>query len=193
MKGADFAPGTYTLVLRDRKGLNRGEPVEVSVKDAPSGPVEVSVTGFSVVSPAPITDRSSVRFSLSLECTSGYFSDAYHIVIFPDAEGLVSSVDSKSAPYFYLGAGQSETKTFDVDLSSLEYGKYLAKVYASDGKAASQIQAKFELVKDVSTGLFGIESDSDGEEIIYDLYGRRHSRPLAPGIYIINGVKTLVK
>lgn len=33
----------------------------------------------------------------------------------------------------------------------------------------------------------------DGTEVIYNLQGIRVARPLAPGIYIINGAKTLVK
>ena len=45
-----------------------------------------------------------------------------------------------------------------------------------------------------STGIDVVASDANKEEIIYDLNGRRiTNKPLAPGIYIINGKKTIVR
>lgn len=48
----------------------------------------------------------------------------------------------------------------------------------------------------VVTGIEDVTVDApaaDGEEVIYDLTGRRVYRPLMPGIYIINGQKYLIK
>ena len=45
-----------------------------------------------------------------------------------------------------------------------------------------------------STGIDVVTSDTNKEAIIYDLNGRRiTNKPLAPGIYIINGKKTIVR
>ena len=45
-----------------------------------------------------------------------------------------------------------------------------------------------------STGIDDVTADANKEEIIYDLNGRRiTNKPLAPGIYIINGKKTIVR
>ena len=45
-----------------------------------------------------------------------------------------------------------------------------------------------------STGIDVATVDANKEEIIYDLNGRRVTKkPLAPGIYIINGKKTILK
>ena len=45
-----------------------------------------------------------------------------------------------------------------------------------------------------STGIDVAAADANKEEIIYDLNGRRITKkPLAPGIYIINGKKTILK
>ncbi len=43
-----------------------------------------------------------------------------------------------------------------------------------------------------SAGIGSIEADGDARRAIYDLQGRRYSpqAPLAPGVYIIDGVKT---
>lgn len=44
-----------------------------------------------------------------------------------------------------------------------------------------------------TTGVENISCEGDGEEVIYNLQGIRMERPLRPGIYIINGVKTAVR
>ena len=47
---------------------------------------------------------------------------------------------------------------------------------------------------DSSTGVEDTTFDVNKEEIIYDLNGRRITmKPLAPGIYIINGKKTIIR
>lgn len=47
---------------------------------------------------------------------------------------------------------------------------------------------------DVSTGIEGVQvENTENQEIIYNLQGMRVERPLAPGIYIINGQKTAVR
>ena len=45
-----------------------------------------------------------------------------------------------------------------------------------------------------SAGIENVTGDAIKEEIIYDLNGRRITKkPLAPGIYIINGKKTIIR
>ena len=45
-----------------------------------------------------------------------------------------------------------------------------------------------------SSGIENVTADTNKEEIIYDLNGRRITKkPLAPGIYIINGKKTIIR
>ena len=47
---------------------------------------------------------------------------------------------------------------------------------------------------DSSSGIENVTAGANNEEIVYDLNGRRITKkPLAPGIYIINGKKTLIK
>ena len=49
------------------------------------------------------------------------------------------------------------------------------------------------LYLDSNSGIEDVTSDNTTEEVIYDLNGRRITKkPLAPGIYIINGKKTLI-
>ena len=45
-----------------------------------------------------------------------------------------------------------------------------------------------------SAGIEDVTADDTKEEIVYDLYGRRITKkPLAPGLYIINGKKTIIR
>ena len=45
-----------------------------------------------------------------------------------------------------------------------------------------------------SAGIENVTADMNKEEVIYDLNGRRITKkPLAPGIYIINGKKTIIR
>ena len=47
---------------------------------------------------------------------------------------------------------------------------------------------------DSSSGIENMIADATKEEVIYDLNGRRITKkPLAPGVYIINGKKTIVR
>ncbi len=58
--------------------------------------------------------------------------------------------------------------------------------YADDGFAYVFDLSKISAVK-------GMNVDNNGETIIYDLQGRRLNETVAPGIYIINGEKKVVK
>ena len=47
---------------------------------------------------------------------------------------------------------------------------------------------------DSSAGIGGVTSEDNKEETVYDLNGRRITKkPLAPGIYIINGKKRIIR
>ncbi|MDE6339664.1 MAG: C10 family peptidase [Muribaculaceae bacterium] len=188
MQRADFTPGTYQLVFRDGAGDDLSAPTDITVKDSP-GAATIGVTNFSLASTTPVENKNSVKFNVGVSCSSGYFSNALKIYVFPDAGGY--SVYSAETPYFYLNAGQSETKTADLDLSSLANGKYFASVYLNTSPASST-RASFEL-KDPTTGVEEIDAYDADQEMIYDIYGIRRTRPLNPGLYIINGRKTVIK
>ena len=47
---------------------------------------------------------------------------------------------------------------------------------------------------DSSAGIGGVTSEDNKEETVYDLHGRRITKkPLAPGVYIINGKKRIIR
>ncbi|MDE6287816.1 MAG: hypothetical protein K2M00_03405, partial [Muribaculaceae bacterium] len=190
VKDADFVAGNYQLIFCDGSGNRLSEPVDVKVAENP-GAAKVGVTEFKLISETPIFDKSQVKFNVGVECAEGYFSNSLRIVVFPYVSGNVTSVYSGDTPTFFLSAGQSETKEATIDLSSLSDGKYFSMLYLGSNQASST-QIVFELKTPVS-GVEAIEADEEAAEEIYNLFGVKCSRPLAPGVYIINGTKTLVK
>ena len=70
-----------------------------------------------------------------------------------------------------------------------------------DGATASSVQQflgngdiSMILSLETSAGLADVTADDQKEEVIYDLDGRRITKKsLAPGIYIINGKKTIIR
>lgn len=92
-----------------------------------------------------------------------------------------------------------ENGTFTIDMASLlpanaptSYNMTIpAGLFTVDGRLSPELKGAVTVTD--STGINSIEADSiDGNSIIYDLQGRRVVNP-AKGLYIINGVKTLVK
>jgi len=190
INGQTFEAGTYTLVFRDEQGNNISVPMQVEVKAQPTS-VSIGLADFKLVSPDPVGDKSAVKFSASVYCGEGYYAGSLRLYIFPYIAGNVSSVASFETPMFYVEAGQTDTKEFEVDLSSLDNGKYFCQLRHNQ-LGWLEPQVVFTLDQ-TSTALDEIDAAETGEETIYDLKGMRHTRPLAPGLYIINGVKTLVK
>ncbi|MDE5750589.1 MAG: C10 family peptidase, partial [Duncaniella sp.] len=183
LSGKDFAAGTYTLVFRAEDGRDLSTPVTVEVKEVTSAP-SITVSDFKLLTPSPVSDKKSVKFSVRIDCTEGYYAGALRVVIFPLIYGQsVSSVDSKEFPTVYLSAGESETVTADLDMSAHENGNYFAILYNGNTQA-SGTQLTFEL-KDIYTSITEVGTDEPATETIYDLRGISHTRPLAPGIYIL--------
>ena len=70
-----------------------------------------------------------------------------------------------------------------------------------DGATASNLRqflgngdVTLTLSLESSVGIENVTSDAIKEEVIYDLNGRRITKkPLAPGVYIINGKQTIIR
>lgn len=191
-KDEEFKAGTYRLIFRDGTDSNISEPKEIIVKEVPEGETIIDVKEFALMDETPVRDKKSVKFHIDVECKAGYFSGPLRVIVFPYEYGDVSSVGAWDSPYIYLGEGQSVSKTFDIDLSRLKNGKYFAILYSGSHQASDK-EIVFELMDDSDTSIEEITPDTESEEIIYDLNGVRHAGPLLRGIYIINGVKTIVR
>ena len=70
--------------------------------------------------------------------------------------------------------------------------KLPAGMFAIGNNVSPAVTANLTLAKETSTGIREVNAAEKGADVIYDLQGRRVSKA-SKGVYIINGVKTLVK
>lgn len=187
LKGEDFEPGEYLLLFQDSEGKPISESVKVTVDPTP-GAATIKVTGFKVDEEEPVKDKSAVKFTFAVTCEEGYFTGRVHIYIFPGDGGR--DLAGANSDMMYIDTGEKHYGDIVMDLSTLDDGEYIAIMYY-DGHAITD-QIRFRLADD-TTGISAIESDANNAKTIFDLNGVRHTEPLRPGIYIINGVKTIIR
>ncbi len=185
LKDQEFPAGEYKLVFKDESGQTVSDPISVTV-DIMTAETAFTITDFKLDDADPVTDPTKVTFSFTLNCTSGVFFSDVELVIFPGDGGY--DVYHKDSDRTYLTAGESAHSSVEADLQDLKDGEYLALIYSS-GKAVSD-RVYFKLKRD-SSGISEITDDPASEEI-YDLWGHKLTRPLQPGLYIINGKKVLI-
>lgn len=106
-----------------------------------------------------------------------------------DCYCIIDSVQTSVVEGVYENSGYS----FELDMSGLEEGEHTLTYLLLDNTG---------IVTDVRTATFIKEPKADGinkiemnegETVIYDLSGRRVSRIVTSGIYIINGKKVMIK
>ncbi|MDE6485393.1 MAG: hypothetical protein K2L14_08375 [Duncaniella sp.] len=89
-----------------------------------------------------------------------------------------------------LSAPEYIGKEMDITVSKTGYITYNGTVIFENLKPTATIT----LEADNTTGIAGIAADAtNGEAKVYDLTGRRVAAPAAGNVYIVNGVKVLVK
>lgn len=186
VSGEEFNPGEYMLAFRDNAGKEISEPIKVTVEATPEK-TTFRVTSFVMDEKEPVTNKSAVKFSFGIKCEEGYFADRIHLYIFPGNYGY--DLAGAASPMIYLPSGESTESKVTVDLAHLDDGEYIAILYYGSDSCSNEIRFKLE----GSSGIEETLGDDTSEKIIYDLNGVRHTVITKPGIYIINGVKTVVK
>lgn len=184
-----FVPGEYSLLFRNHEGKDISEAVKVTVEADPATTM-FKVTGFRLDSPDPVTDKENVKFTFAITCEEGYFSDKLHLYVFPGKGG--GSLAGVASDMIYLPAGEKHYGALTINLSHLEAGEYMACLYKGDKECTDII--RFSISADDS-GVVAITGEPivPADAVIYDLNGVRHTAPLKPGLYIINGKKIIVR
>lgn len=173
--------GTYYLVMMNAEtGQAVSSPVEVTLNAAPAQ-TSIAVSNFKIDSQT----RDEAVFSMTVECTEGYFADKLTVAIFPSSGGR--SITSGVTPTAYIAAGESAAEQTTISLSDLEYGEYMAAVFDGQNQMTSPV---FFAITDSSTGINGVEATSSAST--YDLQGRPVTSPKTHGVYIQNGRKVLL-
>ena len=88
---------------------------------------------------------------------------------------------------YVKGSGDKYTKSIQTGTLA----PFAMNIKALPGTSSSA--SNIVLYYDVASGIEDIDADGDGEKVIYDLTGRRIDEITAPGVYIINKKKVIVK
>ncbi len=186
LKGEELSAGEYELVFRDESGKTVSAPISVTVAIMTED-TEFSITEFHLEGDNPVAEPDKARFGYDLRCTSGVYFSEVTLRIFPGDGG--DELYHQNSDRVYLTSGESRKESIAADLSELKDGEYMALIY--DGWHALTDRLHFRIDR-VASGLKSIDGDASQAEI-YDLYGRKVQSPSCPGIYIVNGTKTLVR
>lgn len=180
-------PGTYTFVLK-KKYIYAGTDVRIAEDITYTFTI---VEGLKVTSISPVqgTEISSineivVEFNQEVSC----WAEAFYVTGPDGAEYFFTNSYDESIPYNTLRM-ISETP---ITVAG-EYQIYVSEVYPM-GSWSDSFSGIFTINFDGSSIVTGVDKvEAEGEKVIFDLTGRRVKEINKAGIYIINGVKTVVE
>lgn len=180
-------PGTYTFVLK-KEYIYAGTDVRIAEDITYTFTI---VEGLKVTSISPVqgTEISSineivVEFNQEVSC----WAEAFYVTGPDGAEYFFTNSYDESIPYNTLRM-VSETP---ITVAG-EYQIYVSEVYPM-GSWSDSFSGIFTINFDGSSIVTGVDKvEAEGEKVIFDLTGRRVKEINKAGIYIINGVKTVVE
>ena len=180
-------PGTYTFVLK-KEYIYAGTDVRIAEDITYTFTI---VEGLKVTSISPVqgTEINSineivVEFNQEVSC----WAEAFYVTGPDGAEYFFVNSYDESVPYNTLRM-VSETP---ITVAG-EYQIYVSDVYPM-GSWSDSFSGIFTINFDGSSIVTGVDKvEAEGEKVIFDLTGRRVKEINKAGIYIINGVKTVVE
>lgn len=180
-------PGTYTFVLK-KEYIYAGTDVRIAEDITYTFTI---VEGLKVTSISPVqgTEINSineivVEFNQEVSC----WAEAFYVTGPDGAEYFFTNSYDESIPYNTLRM-VSETP---ITVAG-EYQIYVSDVYPM-GSWSDSFSGIFTINFDGSSIVTGVDKvEAESEKVIFDLTGRRVKEINKAGIYIINGVKTIVE
>ena len=182
-------PGTYTFVLK-KEYIASVNNANVTIAEDITYTFTI-VEGLKVTSISPVqgTEISSineivVEFNQEVSC----WAEAFYVTGPDGAEYFFVNSYDESVPYNTLRM-VSETP---ITVAG-EYQIYVSDVYPM-GSFSDSFSGIFTINFDGNSIVTGVDKvEAEGEKVIFDLTGRRVKEINKAGIYIINGVKTVVE
>lgn len=182
-------PGTYTFVLK-KEYIASVNNSNVTITEDITYTFTI-VEGLKVTSISPVqgTEISSineivVEFNQEVSC----WAEAFYVIGPDNAEYFFSNSYDESIPYNTLRMVSATPITI-----AGEYKIYVSDVYPM-GSWSDSFSDIFTINFDGSSIVTGVDKvEAEGEKVIFDLTGRRVKEINKAGIYIINGVKTVVE
>ena len=127
-------------------------------------------------------------------------ADTYNFTITENVEAIASDLRGSVATTYYTEAGTyyalgivEGVVAFYKDAfnnSRFQNNSHKAYLYIAEGSSAASYSFRFG---EGTTGISEVKGESGNVKTIYDITGRRVENISAPGIYIVNGKKVLVK
>lgn len=186
-------PGTYTFVLK-KEYVYAGTDVRISE--------DITYT-FNIVEGLKITNITPANNATVTEVSEIVID--FNNYVYHDYVSSIWVMDENGTEYeFVKDAGNLEYNTMSIKfiattpittagtyMFTLE--EYAVYGYDSSWNMETIPTQSFTFVIENTTGIENIVAENEGEKVIFDLTGRRVKEINKAGIYIINGVKTIVE
>ena len=174
--------GLEVIYIKDEDAiLNASHPYVIRPKNEDAASMELELSDATLFKSTEQTD---------ITCSSAYmnftFKGSYSKIAVSDTDRYyILAVDENGKQTFgYASAGSNLNPYRFYFIMESRGGSYV-KVEESAYKAIRiNVQGEGD-----TTGIVGTEFNTNGEDFIYDLQGRRVSNPVKGGIYIVNGKK----
>ncbi len=168
--------GNYELVLVDQDYYYISERVPVTVREAPTGAVEMTLTNQLALANPTNVSADNISVSATIQGVSGLFDNTITLGFFRNEEEECSDMLSQKA---IIGSGDEVTVVFKGELPNAEVGdKYLAAIYYLDNQSwvrLPAIDANYNRLSFTIGTLTGINdaksSGTAGETLVYTLSG----------------------
>lgn len=191
--------GDYTLALIDENSQQLNAPVAVTVLPAPADNATLTMAAQLSFDDNQAVRQDSLALTAQLECTAGVFANDLTIYIYDEKETKV--VGSFNPTFVFAEAGDKPqvnfTGTFENGKAGQTYKAVLLNLTASSYITPRDLAScLFTLAAPSAISNAAIDSPNHGT--VYTVDGRvvnRHGslRGLAPGLYILNGKKHVIK
>lgn len=179
---AEPKPGMYVLrFINSGSHQQIGDTLHVNLYE-PSDTLAYTVGDFHIDGGPTVYNPSDVKFSGTVDCSSGYFTLPLQIVLYRKEGEREEQLRMFKTNNVYIVGGQQGEATASVDLSELEEGAYRARAFV-DHKPATDFM---DFTVRTTTGvnhLTTVESESP----LYDLNGMQILKPVSGNIYIAQG------
>ena len=174
--------GLEVIYIKDENAiLNASHPYVIRPKNEDAAYMELELSDATLFKSTEQTD---------ITCSSAYmnftFKGSYSKIAVSDTDRYyILAVDENGKQTFgYASAGSNLNPYRFYFIMESRGGSYV-KVEESAYKAIRiNVQGEGD-----TTGIIGTEFNTNGEDFIYDLQGRRVANPVKGGIYIVNGKK----
>ena len=174
--------GLEVIYIKDEDAiLNASHPYVIRPKNEEVAYMELELSGATLFKS---TEQTNIT------CSSAYMNFTF--------KGSYSKISVSGADrYYILTVDENGKQTFGYATA----GSYLNPYrfyFTMESRGGSYVKVEESAYKAIrinvqgegdTTGIVGTEFNTNGEDFIYDLQGRRVSNPVKGGIYIVNGKK----